>query len=223
MRERETFTRVHWHQSDSDQVPAGYESLASHLSLLLKTYPPPFIYIKDSENPRLAGTAAKSTIRSLSQHAQSDASLPVAATACIDAIACFTPRLFYDTVLNALADWHPRWEEGCENWVGSSGVVGQRWNDSLDGFIHGLQVVCKHIGVSHRTTAPRTSNKGKTRQYDEDDDEPSKRIILVVERADRLRAFVPDLFVPLTRLAELVSANITSLFASDSILGIDRL
>ena len=58
--------------------------------------------------------------------------------ASVDAVSCFNARLLYDTILNALAEWEPDWDEGCSNW---GGAYGQRFNDSLDGFLHGLQAI----------------------------------------------------------------------------------
>lgn len=188
-----------------DNVPAGYETLASHLTLLLTTYSPPFIYIRDPSTPRLTTCAVKSAVLSASAVDQEDFSVAQITTAYIDAVTCFTPRLFYDTVLNALADWHLRWEDGCENWSDTKGVGGQRWNDSLDGFLHGLQAVYSHLGAIEKSSISDSKpNKGKKKKPVQDEIETFKRLVLVIERAERLRDFVPELLVPLTRLAELV-------------------
>ena len=140
--------------------------MMSFLPDLLGLAPPDFIYVTDASAPRLAAANVADAL----------ASLEDAATALVNAVACFTPRIFYDTVLNALADWHVSWESGCENWSGRK--ENQRWNDKLDGFIHGL----KELAEQRRPT----------------------RIVIAVERAERLCGNLPELIVPLTRLAELV-------------------
>ena len=66
------------------------------------------------------------------------------------------------------------------NWGADNGV---RWNDTFDGFVHGLRAVHAYLG------------KGKEKDAD-------LRLVVVVERAERL---IPEFMVPLTRLAELVA------------------
>ena len=127
------------------------------MNSLFKTHPPPFIYINSSRRQQL-----------LTQ----DNPL-----AFVDAVACFNHRLFYDSVLNQLANWNVSWNSGCQNWSGR--VLGQRWNDSFDSFVHGLQEFAS-------TTSP------------------SSNIIIAIDRAERLKVSLPDLIVPLSRLAELV-------------------
>ena len=157
----------------------GYEAVLTDLSFLLTCAPPPFIYVHDPTSPRLASGALSALLSYVSSvqpsilHAQ------------VDAVTCFSARLIYDTVINALAGWEPRWEDGCANWA-PEGMEGQRWNDSLDGFLHGIRAVRRH------------ARAGKCHQE-------AERMLLVVECAERLRDNVPDLVVPLTRLGELVS------------------
>ena len=165
----------------------GYEYLNHQLSSLITYYPPPFIFVHDPSNLRQCGEAIQSVIRDIR-----DASVVSISCAILDGISCFTPRLLYDTALNELADWTPQWENGCSNWAGPSDL-GQRFNENLDGFIHGLK------------TLESTFSQGKR-------DANSKlehRIILVVQHADRLKESMPDLIVPLTRLAELVGLYVT--------------
>ena len=73
-----------------------------------------------------------------------------------------------------------------------------RWNDTFDGFVHGLRAVHAYLG------------KGKVKEGD-------VRLVLLVERVERL---ILELMVPLVRLAELMSlslsllAQLTLLFGS---------
>ena len=72
------------------------------------------------------------------------------------------------------------------NWGADNGVW---WNDTFDGFVHGLRAVHAYLG------------KGKEKDAD-------LRLVVVVERAERL---IPEFMVPLTRLAELVSSSLSLL------------
>lgn len=156
----------------------GYDSLFNHLGTLIASYPPPFISIHDPNTPRLTTQALNALLQTLSDRT------PTFLYARIDGIACFTSRLFYDTALNALARWQPRWEDGCANWSASGTGAEERYNESLDGFLHGLRAV----KTSHVLAA-----------------KDEVRMVLVVGHAERLRENLPELLVPLTRLAELVS------------------
>ena len=89
-------------------------------------------------------------------------------------------------MINSLASWTPQWGDGAVNWGPDNGV---RWNDTFDGFVHGLRAVHAYLG------------KGKENEGD-------VRLVIVVERAERL---IPELMVPLTRLAELVSSSLSLL------------
>ena len=64
-----------------------------------------------------------------------------------------------------------------------------RWNDTFDGFVLGLRAGHAYLG------------KGKEKEGD-------VRLVVVLERAERL---IPELMVPLTRLAELVSSSLSLL------------
>ncbi|KAH9950766.1 origin recognition complex subunit 5 C-terminus-domain-containing protein [Amylocystis lapponica] len=195
----------------TDDLPAGYEHIASDLTLLLTTCSPQFIYIYDAETPRLTCSVLRSVLSALSDTS------PQLSYACINAVACFTPRLFYDTVVNTLAHWEPTWENGCANWPGPSADA-QRWNESLDAFLHGLRAVYAHAQADAVLAAPVVTGKGKgkARATVVEHDEPaSPRLVLVVERAERLRDNLPDLLVPLTRLAELSQIDIVTILTSD--------
>lgn len=148
------------------EIPLGYERLVCEFSGLLYSCPPPFIYVNDPATLPITSSVVRSVM--------SDGSSPIR-YAHVDAVACFTARLLYDSVLNALARWHPKWFEGCLNWG-----EGQRWNENLDGFMHGLRAVAS---------------------------ENNERLVVVIDHAERIRETLPSLVVPLTRLAELVRAS----------------
>lgn len=166
----------------------GYEKLVSELSSLISTYPPPFIYINNSTTPRITANVIQSILN------DNNASIRYAH---VDGVACFTPRLFYDSVINDLAGWKPKWDDGCVNWDGSTDEggsgSGQRWNDNLDTFLHGLRAV--------RDSAAKKLGKSKEKAKKSDID---IRLVISIEYAERVKENLPELFVPLTRLAELV-------------------
>ncbi|KAH9921804.1 origin recognition complex subunit 5 C-terminus-domain-containing protein, partial [Fomitopsis serialis] len=165
----------------------GYEDVTTQLATLLATSPLHFIHVYDPECARIASECLRGLLEHLSEE------IPCFRYAFANAVACFTPRLFYDTVINALARHTPTWEDGCENWAGPSGE-GQRWNESIDTFLHGLRAVSKH-----------EQQWGRERC----------RMVLVVERPERLKENTPELLVPLTRLAELSRVDIVTIFVSD--------
>jgi origin recognition complex subunit 5 len=175
----------------SDANP-GYEELISQLYTTLSSASPPFIYITDSVAPRITANTTRSILQAL-RDAGSDSHRTRFAQA--NAVACVTPRLLYDTILNGLAGWNVDWANGCENWT----VAGneQRWNDSMDGFLHGLQAVANTSSGSTETT-----RKGKRKVGVRDNQRT--RMVVTIERAEKLKETLPDLIVPLTRLGELV-------------------
>lgn len=170
----------------------GYEELCDELSTLIAIYPPPFIYINDTICPRLTSSIVASLLDKI------DSTDPGPSKrvhfAKVNAVACFTARLLYDSILNALTKWSPDWNDGCANWSLEGDT--QRFNENFDGFIHGLRAVSSHL----REKA-RGNGKGKERMKLEAD---GVRLVIVVEHAERLKETLPELLVPLTRLAELV-------------------
>ncbi|KAF9490055.1 hypothetical protein BDN71DRAFT_1490756 [Pleurotus eryngii] len=153
----------------------GYHEFANTINTLL-TSPPPFLYIRDSITPRITSHVLNSIL----------ASAENLRYAHIDAIACFTPRLIFDSVLNALARWFPRWSDGCTNWS-EEDASDEAYNTSLGSFMRGLRDV-----RSDATSA----GKGKAKAIED------AQMVILIENADRLTA-MPNLMVPLTRLAEL--------------------
>ncbi|OJA16419.1 hypothetical protein AZE42_07233 [Rhizopogon vesiculosus] len=172
----------------------GYENFITHITSVTSSFVVPFLYITDRHNPR---TTALVLDRIYSNKVDTLV-CPHIRFARINAVACFTARLLYDTVLNALAGWKVTWDNGCQNWPGEDG---QRYNDSIDSFLHGL----RHLG-----NIPWEGNgKGKGKTAEE---EPT--MVLLIERAERLKDSLPDLIVPLTRLAELSRVRITTILLS---------
>ena len=176
----------------------GYESLVDELSTLVSISPPPFIYVNDSTSPRLTSSVLSTLFKSFTL--DPGPSSRRVHYAQVNGIACFTPRLFYDNVLNALTEWTPDWELGCANW----GHETERWNEHFDSFLHGLRAARKYL----QDNAKR-KDKEKARGQDYD----GVRFVIVVEHAERLKENLPELIVPLTRLAELVGAAPVSKFA----------
>ena len=179
------------HVSSSD----GYANLRSELSELVASYPPPFIYVHDPHTSRIATSTVVSTLSTLKTNGAN------IAFAHANAVACFTPRLLYDTALNALAGWSPDWEDGCANWTGPLEGTSQRFNESFDGFTHGVRAVYNELIAKHEDSA--VNGKGKNKAAVER--LPDLRLVLVIEDAECMKENMPDIIAPLTRLHELVS------------------
>ncbi len=189
----------------SDSFP-GNDALISQLITLTTTCPSTFTYLHDPHTPRATASLVNTLISSLSaidaiSSAPGDDVVPIIASAQVNAVASFSPRLFYDMTFNRLAKWRPRWEDGCENWPGGM-AGGVRYNDSLDGFLHGLRALQAQLcGDETEVKSPR-KGRGKARAQNV---AKAVKMVLVVDRAERLKESLPGLLVPLTRLAELVS------------------
>ncbi|KAF7324653.1 hypothetical protein MKEN_00506800 [Mycena kentingensis (nom. inval.)] len=176
----------------SDDHP-GYEPLVDELNAITGVAPP-FIYINDPVSPRTSASVVASILSRASQSPDVSARVSYAL---VDAITCFHPRLLYDTVLNQLAGWQPRWADGCVVWGAEEG---ERWNQNVDGFLHGLKAVEKHI----------REGAGSSRAA-----EGEGQMVILVENAERLQDNLADLVVPLTRLAELTQLNLSMVFISE--------
>ena len=180
--------------------PHHYENIAAQLATLLDINALPFLYLYDSESPRMASNCVRNALQEMSERT------PHLRYAFANAVACFTPRLFFDTVINALAGHTPSWEDGCENWAGPSGE-GMRWNESLDTFLHGLRAVAADVEKNELGSSAARGGKVKASTKANGDTKRERcRLVLVVERPERLRDNMAELLVPLTRLAELVSS-----------------
>jgi origin recognition complex subunit 5 len=194
---------------------AGYEQFTSELSTLLSTYPPPFIYVQDSESFRSTCQVVNSVISDIEQvpppsspsslfSSSSSTSTPfIIHSARIDAVSTFTNRLLFESVINSLAGWDVTWEGGCSNWHPNEGEqeIDPRWNENVDTFIHALCAVHGYLLRKHGITR----GKGKEKAIQNDSTSENIRLIIVIERAERLKETNPELVVPLTRLAEMVT------------------
>ena len=186
----------------------GNDTLIPQIITLVTTCPPTFTYVHDPYTTRITASLVNALISSLSavdakSFAPEDSMITTIASAQVNAVACFTSRLFYDSTLNRLAKWHPRWDDGCDNWPGGS--AGVRYNDSLDGFLHGLRVL--HAQLSDSEAGP-TSHRSRLKTRTQKN---TVKMVLIIERAERIKESLPELLVPLTRLAELVRRLITNL------------
>lgn len=165
----------------------GQSDLILHLSSLLSLDPPPpFLYLHDQLTPNLTSRLVIDILLGL----RTIQSTPFAA---INAFNCFTPRLFYDSVLNQLNEWTPTWEQGCPN-VGATNLSGSSWSDSVDSFLHGIK------SMRHPTFSQEDENERST---------PAKpnstsKFFIFVYNAEKLGVNLPALFAPLTRLGEMV-------------------
>ncbi|KAF8154503.1 origin recognition complex subunit 5 C-terminus-domain-containing protein [Crassisporium funariophilum] len=184
----------------------GYEQFYTDLSTLISTYPPPFIYIQDMDALQTTITVVDALLRDCSEMPPLSSPFKVC-YARVDTIACFTARLFYESVINTLAGWTPTWAEGCENWISDDEP---RWNENLDTFLHGLRAVHAHLYTTHGLGPLTDKGKGKQREGGHD----NVRLVIVVERAERLKETMPELLVPLTRLAELARVELSVIFIS---------
>lgn len=171
----------------------GFQTTIFQITSLITAYPPPFIYIHDPATPHLLATALRTALLDL--QGSSDLHLRCAS---VDAVICFNQRLLFDTILNALAQWSPAWEEGSSNWNGLPADHGDRFNESFDTFVHGLRAVESSL----RANVSYLNGKGKARDGESQREET--RLVIFIERAQRLKDSMPDLLVPLTRISELV-------------------
>lgn len=176
-------------QYQQDLFYEGYQDVIQELNDLLHAYPPPFIYVNDPITPRISASLIRSTLDK--EHSTQDTRLY---SASVDASICFTQRLFYDTVVNSLTSWSPDWADGCNNWAGPSDTQGNRDSGSLDGFLSTLQSFFSTLGAPDMGSGQITAT-----------DTQETRLIIFIEHAERLKETMPDLMVPITRLAELVS------------------
>src|SRR6266550_893951 len=176
------------------------------LATLIAIEPPPFVFVHDAVCLRDTIHALKSVLTLEEPNATAYVRRAIA-----NGISCFAPRLLYDHVINSLAEWSVEWDGGCASWTlpSSSG----RWNDSFDSFIRGLRTLHTHIRSSRTSKAERDrgtrgkrKEKGKRKQVEEGFEE-KVRFVIIIEHAERLRSNMPDLLVPLTRLAELVCTS----------------
>lgn len=156
----------------------AHQPAIDDLTQLLLLSPPPFIYITDPLNaPLLASSLAAFFEEKKKDYAYAH----------VSGVACFNKRVLFDNVVNGLAGWEPKWEDGGRNWI--SGIEdgeeadGVRWNEDWGAFIHGVQAV-------HNANV---KGKGKGKEKD--------TMVVLIDTVEKLDA---DWLLPLTRLRELV-------------------
>lgn len=207
---------------------AGYEQFSSELSTLLSTYPPPFIYIQDSESFKSTCQVVNSVISDIKQlpppsspsslfSSSSSSTTPfIIHSTRIDAVSTFTNRLLFESVINSLAGWDVTWEDGCSNWnpnADQDEELDPRWNENVDTFIHALRAVYAYLCRQHGILR----GKGKGKAIQNDSTSENIRLVIVIERAERLKETIPELVVPLTRLGEMVY-SFSRLYSSNSLI-----
>jgi len=168
---------------DLSALYPGRKSFISDLVNLLTNTPPPFLHIYD---PTTTSYTSKFLTAAFSALKVGSYGTPIL-FAEVSAVECLTPRLLFDRVLNELADWEPSWEDGATNWAATT--LGERYNDGLDGFMHGL-----------RDLVPQMMEKHGWKEQ--------PNVLLAFDHAERLKETLPTLLTPLARLSDLVSKMI---------------
>lgn len=186
--------------TDKNYGYPGYEQFCFELSTLLTNHPPEFIYIHDIEAIRTTTNVTRTTLHDLSSQPSTSGS-PAIHYAHADCVESFTARLLYESIINTLVRWEPRWEDGCANWRSDLDI---RWNENMDSFIHGLRLAHAHLTRQSGGATDKGKGKAKEGNY------PNVRLVIVIERPERLKESLPELLVPLTRLSELVRVNFCS-------------
>ena len=164
---------------DLSALYPGRKSFISDLVTLLTTAPPPFLHIYD---PTTTSYTSKLLTAALSALKEESYGTPVL-VAQVSAFECLTSRLFFDRILNKLADWEPDWEDGAANWAAT---LGERYNDSLDSFMHGIRELVPQVMEKHGWK-----------------EQPN--VLLAFDDAEKLKDTLPTLLIPLARLSDLVS------------------
>ncbi len=191
------------------------KTLVQQLTSLATSSNPSFAYIYDvqtTDNTRCM------LLHLLNQLLSSGAGVNVA-HAFINCVACFSQRLLFDTTLNSLMKHRSEFSDGFRLWKDGALDSGN-WNDSLDGFLHGLNACYAELSQSGSGA-------------DEMGASVATKIVLVFENPGKLKETLPGFIMPLARLHELVictvicyftrlkvleqaKANITTIFLGDT-------
>lgn len=94
---------------------------------------------------------------------------------CLNGIDCFSSRSFYRHVLHALSTQCQSKPGGLEGFIPLEDI--QPYTSDLDNFLRALRLISK---------------------------KSSATILIVIDRAEKFKEFLPDLWTPLSRLDELV-------------------
>ena len=160
-------------------------NLLSQLITIFEAGAPPFVFVHES--PTSSVSSAHDTVQTALESVANTGPLDDAtvcrrtASTIIDCAATFTPRLLFDGVLSGLNESHSICDSVKET------LLSQK-TDSLDSFIHALE---------------KCFAQGNTA----DENEKVDSLILVFERAERLRYALPGLVYPLSRLYKSTGAS----------------
>ena len=148
------------------------------LPQLLSLCPPPLIHVRDPH-----------------QHLQYSLLLGDIQTAqksfvSIDCTECISQRTLFARIINGLANWSPSWSNAGECWGGD--VLGN-WDASFDAFSRAFEALWQSV-VDERAEERQEEGHGG-----------ADGIVIMLLNSERLKDFLPNLFVPLSRLSELVS------------------
>ncbi|KAJ7582997.1 origin recognition complex subunit 5 C-terminus-domain-containing protein [Mycena floridula] len=120
------------------------------------------------------------------------ASIPSAQHVLANGVACFIAKLFFDTVIQGFTDLlSPQFEDDEPH----------KSIPNFDAFLHSLRTVHSQLTTGNI--------KGKQKAYD-----APQTMVIVIERAERLKDRLPELIVPLTRLRELSQLELSVIFIS---------
>ena len=190
---------------------AGYEQFSSELFTLLSMYPPPFIYIHDSESFKSMCQVVNSVISAIEQvpppsspsslfYSLSSTPSFIIHSTRIDAVSTFTNQLLFEPIINSLVGWDVNWENRCSNWHPNvdedegEQEIDPRWNENVDTFIHTLRAVhgyfCRQHGI--------TRGKGKGKAIQNNSTSENIRLVVIIKHAERLKKTNPELVIPLT-------------------------
>jgi origin recognition complex subunit 5 len=166
------------------------------LPQLLSLCPPPLIHIHDPHQ-HLRYSPLLDDIRTAQQSFVS-----------IDCTECISQRVLFARIINGLANWTPSWSNAGECWGGDA--LGT-WDTSFDAFAKAFEALWRSI-VEGRTEEDDKGRGG------------ADGVVIMLLNSERLKDFLPTLFVPLTRLSELVSCKCFcwSLMHFDCLLTFDK-
>lgn len=153
----------------------------NQLPQLLAICPPPLIHVHDP-NDQILYNPALDSVRAAQR-----------AFVLIDCVECISQRVLFARVINGLANWTPRWSDAGECWGGNS--LGA-WDSSFDTFSKALKTLWQSIVDSK---ADRELDGGG-----------NESMVVMLKNSEYFKETLPSLFVPFTRLSELVSVSETS-------------
>lgn len=155
----------------------------AQLPQLLSLCPPPLIHLHDPQH-QLEHNPNLENIR----RAQN-------AFISIDCTECISQRVLFTRIINGLANWVPEWRDhGGESWGGQG--LGA-WDTSFDAFALAFRALWQSLLDSKSANGSTSGgNDG---------------IVIMLLNSERLKDFLPSLFVPFTRLSELVCGHETKL------------